>query len=496
MEKTDRYGRIQQPFPLAGGAFCLFFLRMTVIVLCLAFLVTPGMARAKDSGSLRLALPLLAPSKDHDIQIPNHLSLQQAMEITIAHHPQYNQAIHTAQANREVIGEAKSNYLPHLSAGAGYNYETGNFVISPGIPQSFYINLPPNSNNAYNFYQASFNLTQTIFTFGQRITQVRQAKYAYKSSQDQARWTLINLLSGVETAYDTLAQDLLLVDAAKKTEEDYKAQLQVAQAEFQVGMAAKFDVLNARVNLSNAKLNLITAKNNVSTARVALNNAMGIETEVQYLVDTPLSYQAFSADTVKIIQQAMKNRPDLSSAVNQKLADLQNERYYESTYMPSIGMTGGYTYASMFFPLTYNWSAGATISVPIFSGFLTVHQERQAQKTTLAARDAEENLRVNIRAAIQQDIFNLNTAMERIETTQDLLRQAKESLRLASGQYQVGVGSAVALTQAEADLAAARAQVVQSVYGYKIARATLIRDAGMDPLLEVKRRSNRKELGK
>lgn len=496
MEKTDRYGRIQQLFPLAGGAFCLFFLRMTVIVLCLAFLVTPGMARAKDSGSLRLALPLLAPSKDHDIQIPNHLSLQQAMEITIAHHPQYNQAIHTAQANREVIGEAKSNYLPHLSAGAGYNYETGNFVISPGIPQSFYINLPPNSNNAYNFYQASFNLTQTIFTFGQRITQVRQAKYAYKSSQDQARWTLINLLSGVETAYDTLAQDLLLVDAAKKTEEDYKAQLQVAQAEFQVGMAAKFDVLNARVNLSNAKLNLITAKNNVSTARVALNNAMGIETEVQYLVDTPLSYQAFSADTVKIIQQAMKNRPDLSSAVNQKLADLQNERYYESTYMPSIGMTGGYTYASMFFPLTYNWSAGATISVPIFSGFLTVHQERQAQKTTLAARDAEENLRVNIRAAIQQDIFNLNTAMERIETTQDLLRQAKESLRLASGQYQVGVGSAVALTQAEADLAAARAQVVQSVYGYKIARATLIRDAGMDPLLEVKRRSNRKELGK
>lgn len=261
-------------------------------------------------------------------------------------------------------------------------------------------------------------------------------------------------------------------------------------------MAAKFDVLNARVNLSNARLNLITAKNNVSTARVALNNAMGIETDALYTVDTLLTYQTFSADFSKLIQQAMKKRPDLSSAVNQKQADLQNERYYESTYMPSIGMTGGYTYASMFFPLTYNWSIGGTISVPIFSGFLTVHQERQAQKTTLAARDAEENLRVSIRASIQQDIYNLNTAMERIKTTQDLLSQSKESLRLAAGQYQVGVGSAVALTQAEADLAAARAQVVQAVYGYKIARATLIRDAGMDPLIEVKRRSNREELGK
>ena len=86
--------------------------------------------------------------------------------------------------------------------------------------------------------------------------------------------------------------------------------------------------------------------------------------------------------------------------------------------------------------------------------------------------------------------------MERIRTTQDLLSQAKESLRLAAGQYQVGVGSALALTQAEADLAAARAQVVQAVYGYKIARATLIRDAGLDPLNEAKRRKNREEQGK
>ena len=439
---------------------------------------------------------LLAPKKENAVQLPSRLTLLEAMSITIDHHPQYRQMLHTAQANKEIIGEALSNYMPHLSAGAGYNYETGNFVISPGIPQSFYVALPPNSNQAYNFFQASFNLTQTIFTFGQRITQVRQAKYAYKSSQDQARWTLLNLLSSVETAYDTLAQNLLLVEAAKKTVDDYKAQLQVAQAEFQIGMAAKFDVLNARVNLSNAQLNLITAKNNVSTARVALNNAMGIESSVSYSVETDLAYVPFSADYQKLIEQALRNRPDLSSAVNQKKADLQNERYYESTYMPSIGMTGGYTYASMFFPLTYNWSAGATISIPIFSGFLTVHQERQAQKTTLAARDAEENVRVGIVAAIRQDVYNLNTAMERIKTTQDLLSQAKESLRLAAGQYQVGVGSAVALTQAEADLAAARAQVVQAVYGYKIARATLIRDSGLDPLAEAKRRKNREEQGK
>ena len=473
---------------------CCRLLRTPLSVFCLLALTTafaPSLtAQAADTAPVT---PFMAPAKERSLTIPSHLSLLQAMEITVERHPQYKQAIHTAQANKEIIGEAFSNYLPHLSAGAGYNYETGNFVISPGIPASFLTFLVPNSNQAYDFYQASFNLTETVFTFGQRVTQLRQAKYAYKSSIDQAQWTLYNLLYGVEAAYDTLAQNLLLVDAAKKTVDDYKAQLQVAEAEFQIGMAAKFDVLNARVNLSNARLNLITGQNNVTTSRVALNNAMGIETNVVYDVDTGLSFVPFDADGTKLIRMALENRPDLSSAVNQKLADLQNERYYESTFMPSIGMTGGYTYASMFFPLTYNWSIGATISVPIFSGFLTVHQERQAQKTTLAARDAEENVRVGIVSAIRQDVANLKTAMQRIKTTQDLLAQATESLRLAAGQYQVGVGSAVALTQAEADLAAARAQVVQAVYGYKIARAALIKDVGLDPLSQARSRKSMNE---
>ena len=100
---------------------------------------------------------------------------------------------------------------------------------------------------------------------------------------------------------------------------------------------------------------------------------------------------------------------------------------------------------------------------------------------------------MGIVSAIRQDIANLQTAMQRVKTTQDLLAQAKESLRLAAGQYQVGVGSAVALTQAEADLAAARAQVVQAVYGYKIARAALIKDVGLDPLSQARSRKSMNE---
>ncbi|MHB1286426.1 MAG: TolC family protein [Leptospirales bacterium] len=435
--------------------------------------------------------PPSIPSKPLSLPIPRTLSLDMAMEIAMKAHPQYRQAMHTYQANKEIIGQALSNYYPHLSVGAGYTYETGNFVISPGFPPALYnVILPPN-NTGFDYYQAQANISETLFTFGQRITQVRQARYNASSLGQQALWTLWSLLANVEIAYDTLAQDVLLVDAAQKTLKDYEDQLQVANGEYQVGTASKFDVLNAEVNSSNSKLNLITARNNVKVARVGLLNAMGVVYGGKFNVVTSLNYVPMDQGLDSLLHYAMERRPDLLSMKDQEKADRQNELYYKSTFLPSVGATAGYSYASIFFPLTYNWFLGATISVPIFSGFLTVHQVAQAQKTLAAARDAEEGLRQNLMMQVKQDYYNMETASERIKTTKALLSQSHESLRLAEGQYRVGVGSAVAVTQAEADLAAARAQYVQAIYGYKIARANLIRDTGMNPLGQIQKRNNK-----
>ena len=272
---------------------------------------------------------------------------------------------------------------------------------------------------------------------------------------------------------------------------DYRDQLQVSQGEYDVGTASKFDLLNARVNLSNAELNLITAKNNVKIARVGLLNAMGVVFGGKFRAIPSLTHTNVRQSLDTLTRYAMDSRPDFLALKQQEKADVENELYYKSTFLPSFGANASYSYASIFFPLTYNWSLGATVSVPIFSGFLTVHQVAQAQKTISAARDSIESLRQNLLMEVKQDFLNMETATERIRTTRALLSQAKESLRLAEGQYRVGVGSAVAVTQAEADLASARAQFVQAVYGFKIARANLIRDSGMNPLRQLQQRNNK-----
>ncbi|MHB1925874.1 MAG: TolC family protein [Leptospirillum sp.] len=471
-------------------AFGRQWFRLLFLLLCLGGLPGfSGQAQAAGNDSI----PTLPPidRKPVSVVVPEDLTLEDAMQIAIRVHPQYRQAVHQYEANREIIGQAMSNYYPHLSVGAGYNYETGNFVISPGIPPALFALIIPPSNTGFNYYQASATVTETLFTFGQRVTQVRQARYNANASSLQALWTLWTLLANVEIAYDTLAEDQLLVDAAEKTLKDYKDQLKVAQGEYDVGTASKFDLLNARVNLSNAELNLITAKNNVKIARVGLLNAMGVVYGGHFRAVPSLTYTLMQQSLDALTRFAMDTRPDFLALKQQEKADVENELYYKSTFLPSFGANASYSYASIFFPLTYNWSLGATVSVPIFSGFLTVHQVAQAQKTISAARDSMESLRQNLLMQVKQDYLNMQTASERIRTTKSLLSQAKESLRLAEGQYRVGVGSAVAVTQAEADLASARAQYVQAIYGFKIARANLIRDSGMNPLRQLQERKNK-----
>jgi len=62
--------------------------------------------------------------------------------------------------------------------------------------------------------------------------------------------------------------------------------------------------------------------------------------------------------------------------------------------------------------------------------------------------------------------------------TKILLTSAQKSQAVALGRYKAGAGSITDLLNAEAQLASARQQRVQSEYGFMIAKADLLRALG------------------
>jgi len=117
--------------------------------------------------------------------------------------------------------------------------------------------------------------------------------------------------------------------------------------------------------------------------------------------------------------------------------------------------------------------------IPIFSGFSTPAQIAQAHATLRSLGAQEENTKLNIRLEGEQAYLGLRLADEQIRVTEKAADQAQENYDLARGRYGVGVGSPLEITDAEVQLANARANYIQALYNYKIAESKIDKAMGL-----------------
>ena len=72
----------------------------------------------------------------------------------------------------------------------------------------------------------------------------------------------------------------------------------------------------------------------------------------------------------------------------------------------------------------------------------------------------------------------MQTAMQRVTTSRDLLRDATESVDVALGRYRAGIGNILDLLTAQAALENARAEEVQARTDWFLSVAQLAHDTG------------------
>jgi outer membrane protein len=128
--------------------------------------------------------------------------------------------------------------------------------------------------------------------------------------------------------------------------------------------------------------------------------------------------------------------------------------------------------------LGWNAAAGLSLSWNIFQGGLTRAQVSEAQANVMATVAQLDLLRQQIQSDVDGARLALRAAKESLSSTQEALVNARERLRLAEERYQVGVGSAIELGDAQVALTQAAAQAVQADDRLSTARAQLLRAVG------------------
>ena len=359
---------------------------------------------------------------------------------------------------KENVYAAQGKLMPQLDANSSATREQFSPAEFGGAGAPFIFNL----------YQATINVSYTPDVFGgqRRAIEATSALADYQRFQLEA--TYLTLTANVVTA---AVQEASLRGQIEATQDIIKAesdQLVVVQNQFNVGAAAKTDVLTQQSEVATTQATLPPLQKQLEQQRHILLALIG-----HFPNDTHgdrLSLASFHLPTnlpISLPSQLVEQRPDVRASESQLHQASAQIGVAIANRIPQFTLTGDWGYAAattaaLVTPGALVWTAAASGTQPIFHGFTLLHQQRAAE----AAYDqAEAQYRSTVLTAFQNvadALRALQLDAATLKAQRNALRAASETLDLARGQYRLGAITYITLLDAQRSYQQARLAVVQA----------------------------------
>jgi outer membrane protein TolC len=402
---------------------------------------------------------------------PQPLPLSAVVDRVLCANPQ--SAIAWAQVKEQAanLGQSLSAYLPTISAGWQPQRLRS---TSAGF-------FPSASTNSQ--YTTTTTVSWLLYDFGQREAAQDEAKqqlFAANATQDEA----------IQQLYLQAAQDFYAVQAARDTVEADNTSLALAKdifdaanARFAAGVGSPGDKLQAETAMRQSEL---TRERDVGTLRNAEGTlAVLMELDPAAHLSLAKNIQEPSGLAVKdigyLIDDALSRRPDLAAAEANIRAAEANVRATKSSGLPTISL--GVSVNNVRTPasggLTNNNTVGLSITIPIFSGFKTHYQVKQAEATLGEKVADRDQTRAQVRLAVWQAYQQLQMSTQQYNTASQLAVAADSSEKVAMGRYKAGVGFILDLVNAQEALQSALQQKITALYGVATSKFQLAQAIGI-----------------
>lgn len=403
------------------------------------------------------------------------LTLKQAEDSALAHHPRLSAARLRAGAASQGVREARSAYFPTVAGNL-----TGTLVADPGTATAAG-NLTTSSTS--NRFAVGGGLLQLVTDFGRTSALVNSARFREKAHQESADKTREEVLADVQQAYFRVLGSEAVLKATRDALENRQLIARQVKALEESQLKSTLDVTFADVLESEAELAVYRAQNTVHEDRADLGAAMGRERPVVESLEDVSMPTTMDVDAEPAVQLAYRSRPDLLSLEATRQAAHQFERAEKDLRNPSVSVLA----AAGEIPehdhtLHDNYAtAGVNVNIPILNGGLFRARHDEAALQAQAEDKDVANLRLQVGQEVRKAWFEANDASFRIPVTARLVEQARRAQHLAQARYDNGLGSIVELNQAQLNETAAEIEAASAKYEYLSKRADLDYATGIQP---------------
>ncbi len=430
--------------------------RTAPVVFLLALLIAAPFASAGDNTVV--PPPGDAPS-------PAVWTLGDVTDIALKNHPLLKQAEAEIAAAVARKGQARAGWYPSVYLSAGSSRA-----------RSYSAASKTNSTVEDDFLRG--DLGWTLYDFGRTGASVDRADAFAAISRENAATTREDVVFFAKVAFYNVLRTANALEFQQRNVGQRESLLRQAQAFYETGVRAKIDFVRAEANLYDSRALLGQARNDLRVARITLLQRIGIESSAEFVLRGEFEETTIPGTLEDWIAEAQRNRPELRALTEKERAATESLRLARAGYLPYLSGAAGYGIAADEYPLQENYLLSLTLTHPIFSGFETREQVKEALAVLASVRHEITEARRRVRLEVERSAYGVQEAAERLAARRKQREAAEENLRLATARYEVGAGDIIEMTDAQTQMVSADTETVNSAFDYAVSQASLLRAMG------------------
>lgn len=408
--------------------------------------------------------------------LENNLGLKQAEYAEHAFHGQKMQALQEFLPAISVSGQ--SGFHQYNLAAQGFTpgflrKVSGNFP-GGGTPSSF-----PFITRA-TVTEGQINFKQTLFS-GPVIAGWKAAGAATRAAHFNTTRARGEVIQQVATAYLHAIAAASEVDNAKAQEQADQVALNQAHEAHLAGTASNLDELRARVQLQAQQEAHIAAQNTLDKDLILLKREIGLDPGQNLTLSDRAPYADLASQTPEEVRAiALKNRQDYQYLQNtvQELKAVHSA--YRSQRLPTLSFSGNYGVMQVGGVGAHGvFTAVGTLSVPIFREARLRGDEEASQAQLDSANSQLEDLRGKIDQQVRSALLDVAATGKLVDVSRSNVELATRALSDETDRVNAGVDDTLPLVTAQATLATAQNNLVESLYQYNLSKLALARASGV-----------------
>ncbi|MBI2787504.1 MAG: TolC family protein [Elusimicrobia bacterium] len=372
-----------------------------------------------------------------------------------------------SQQARSRALEAASELLPRLTASVSQSRTYKVNLAAQGLDfPGFAPLLGP-----FNTFDARLRLTQKVFDWGDwRRAQSGRAAARAAGAEEKAAREQVAAAAALSYLEALRAQRSVAASSADKDVADRL--LSLARDRKEHGAVTGVDVVRAQARAADADAALLRAQVSEREALLILKRVAGwpLDRELS-LADDFSVVSSTPPEVAASLSAALGGRAEIAAAEERASGAELAAKAAFGDRAPSILLTGDYARSGAQPSDSKNVGAvGAALAVPLFSGGMLKGRQEEAESRRREALASLADVRQQVELDVRLSIERLSEAAEEERATELSLSLGERELAMAQDRYGAGLGTAIEVVEAQAQLARARSAQVSALARYHSSR--------------------------